>query len=1616
MTDAALLVDRFVSSTSATDAHNSLQALLDALKGNTISPETIWDDGSLLQALLDVFSLGKHGNVPLEEGPSLIGRIYQYLSKQEGSSVLLKRPAPGILMQSLLDVVSNNDESNYVRVLGLQILNSVCTKHPSLAQSQLLEIPNGLHRLADIMGEPNDQVRNELLGGVAQIIGKWPSCAKIWVFSEVCDTLIEICRAEGGLSGSILVGDCLDLVESLVDPSLADLIWQSPIFAPKLASLLDLRGGSEFIHPPKLTDDLDDILANKQVLPKLTFKEEDIIARVLRIIGILLEQKSTRAQIWKQHAPLCSLVWELALFAPPSGKPVCALPSPKLQQEALEYTGQFFNSPEILARHNGVDRLLYLVCTGGGAASEKHKMGLSQAALYVLRQTLSPQGRQDILTHSLAPPTDGEPAPTAVMKLLNTVFENLESSSTELNRRRINLVGALGALGVFLDTPTNREVMLAIAPTLVGALLTNAEKQEDTIVTLALLRFACEWVVETPTVVQAFLASSHSTCLSILLKDESVGAMVGFLLGLCMEYMSTDEEKHGGWTRQSIMESLGKKGGMSGYQTSLEELKSADLPSSACLLEKQRFLKWYSALVLVIRRRVVQELTRGGGEDEDDGDESNASTKSLNRMVTQQAKELEELRASLSDAKATIESQEGQLAVWKRRVESTPTQLDDMLTEYSRRNVEMEETVASLKTRMQENQDSLQVQVQERDNEIAKLQEMVREWQERERQAQQERDDLHEELQGVTSAYTNLEQEYNQRTQGAAPAGQVSRGQPEGEVSHQEEPPSDELSSLRAENARLRTDALAADDWMAMAVQRMNDIGGQNLALQQEVATLREQMQQATLTGGILSVSTGITQQQLDEEQQRREDVEVRLVECGAANAKLQEEITVLRKQLEQNVAGAADAAALEGLQRRLQEEASRRQKIETELVNSKTDTTTALDSLGEAKSEKEGLERHVASTQNELERALSEIAALLEERHRMEAELVSLEKASNVSAEATAVAEERDAILASKDSELEDRRSVLASKEEELVALRHELTQSRQGLESKAEEITFLQDDVQQSRQSLESKAEEMACLQDNVQSLMQDLKSVRKELRETTRLEREEIQKRDAKIGELESRLTQNEQQSREAGQSDAAGFFGSADGRDEEIERLRSANDAAQEWMAKAVEHHQMLSEQVAALVDDKAALTKQIEELQLSTSNAALFKPDTAANETIGRLERNLSQRTDEVTKLGARIIKLESKIRVKETEMVDVREKVALCDQLQEQLQLLEDNNVSELEMRKLLEGQISQLLSEKESFNEQLSNLRQELDEKNQLTVENMASSSDEMETLTNLLIERDAELEILRDELETTKDAFADADQLRIALQNARDESSRLKAELVDARSSLTALHDKTASFEKLQAELQTMLDEAPRLEANREAEKASLDSLRDEIDSLERDRVSLTSERDFLKETVAEMQTKLDEFEAWAGASQQKITELQNEKESVEQQLISLEESEKDLREQLDTFHDEVAVKSTELFNAREELDELMVLKAELESGLERTQLQNDNLFGKNNSLEQDLKVLEAQRDELLERSNETDALLKEKEETLRAAQDNVAELQEALDGMQKQSSGVVDEWRGE
>lgn len=708
--NAALLLDRFVSASTADDTHSSLESILEGLQKGYITAEHVFDEQDVPKGLLQVLQTSQYQNWPVEQGSSLAARIYLELLKDKNAPVLTE-PSPGRLLETLVDVASDQDALPYPRVLSIQAIHKLCQAHPKQAQNQLLQAPNGLHRLGDLLHTAQDeQVRNEALL-LAGHLAAWPAVAKVWMFSEVGDVVIALAIQEGGMTGgNVVVLDCLLLLFNMLrhDAALADLVFQSPTMAPQLARLLDLRGGREFLNPAKQTtkkvvadnDNLDDLLQTgnakkeqkaERVMPRLTAAEEKIIVAVIDILSLVLENESVKLSLWKKQPALSSLVWEMGLISPPPPDQLypCAVPSAALQQRSLELTAVYFDDPVSMERHAGLDRLLYLVCTGGLGKTLNEKMGLSQAALHVLRKTMSHETANQMLMHTLAPPmgdTSPEeadsppivPSLTAVQKLLNTLMENLvapEQSDPETEeRRKLFLAGSLSALAVFMADEASREIMLRLTSdrSLVDSILnslSNSEGQADDFIPLVLLRFLCHWVYQAPGVVEAVLASSHSSVLPVLfaVKQDKVSTLVSLLLGLIMEYMD-DENKCGGWTRDSIMEMISKKG-VSRITSSLEKFKSVppkELPWSPCKLEWQLWSSWYDGCVLVVRKRVVQELT-SGDRDEDlsdspDGETSETTTThagvvSLQKLVAQQSNEIEELRKSLSGAQKVAASQ-----------------------------------------------------------------------------------------------------------------------------------------------------------------------------------------------------------------------------------------------------------------------------------------------------------------------------------------------------------------------------------------------------------------------------------------------------------------------------------------------------------------------------------------------------------------------------------------------------------------------------------------------------------------------------------------------------------------------------------------------------------------------------------------------------------------------------------------------------------------------------------------------------------------------------------------------------------------------------------------------
>ena len=187
---------------------------------------------------------------------------------------------------------------------------------------------------------------------------------------------------------------------------------------------------------------------------------------------------------------------------------------------------------------------------------------------------------------------------------------------------------------------------------------------------------------------------------------------------------------------------------------------------------------------------------------------------------------------------------------------------------------------------------------------------------------------------------------------------------------------------------------------------------------------------------------------------------------------------------------------------------------------------------------------------------------------------------------------------------------------------------------EERDELQTRVEDLKQQVNSAVQEKAQAAAQSSQNnaieTPDLQNQLTALQKELQEAIKMKDEQIYQHEATIRELQSRI------------DSGLGSYTVDDirSRDEEIEQLRQSNDAAQDWMSKAVEHHNMLSEQVATLTNENLHLKSENKEQQ----------DKLLPFEASARLTEQLEKDTE---KQGAELERLTSELEQKEQALNDL---------------------------------------------------------------------------------------------------------------------------------------------------------------------------------------------------------------------------------------------------------------------------------------------------------------------------------------------------------------------------
>jgi len=1592
-------MDRFVSASSAQDAISSLENLVDAFRtanktkndtgdmntnGNAIvwEPAWIFEHEEIAEHLVWLLQHGtlKSNEIPCDEGVHLVCQLYQHLGK---SSEAVKKPSPGILLESLLDVLDHSEHKHptYVRVLALKVLEDISKRHKSTAVNQWLQAPNGLHRIADLLAidveiNPMEEaIRNQALV-VAKSLAREAPMAKVFLFAEVECKLLDLCWKEGGLTkGSPIVIDALELIHEVLkhaDASLQDLVWQRPNVAPRLAQLLDLRGGEEFLHPkqPAKTtksdgygdgggddDDLDSLLASGDTamkpkppeksqdapIPRLLPSEEKVVQHVLDILRLLLESDSVRETVWKQHMGLCAIIWELALLSNPSNPPVCAMPTSSLQQNALSLIADKINDPVIMDRLSGLDRLLYLVCTGGGISDKfDDKLGTSQSALAVLRETLSGDRIHDILMRTLAPPPTLDenappPGPTVIQKLWNTVQENLAADTSE--ERTLFLSGALGGIGLMLCDEQSREIMSKVAPISLDQLLESLSGENEGFVQCSILRLLCEWTYECPFIAHSLLSSTASTNLAAMAAaPSSYQSLIHLLLGLAMEYL-TNEEECGGWTRNGIIQIIVKIG-ISKYTTSLEGLKMSSNSKMPCVVSDLEFKSWKkfcSQAVLIIRKRVVQELAAGSSESDDESDHTDGveengmaaskEIKPLQKLVSQQAKEMEEMRLSLEVAQNKIAVQEDQMSTWKRRLESTPTELDDMLNEFTSKKVELEQEIRSMELEHQRQKSEKEKEIESVQEKLSKSNEESNRLRNEEKEVRDDLERTEQEMKALSQAYASLEEEFQKhQNELNAEKKQNASG-------------STEVTTLRAEISRLKNDARKADEWMSMAVDKMNEMGTANMELEQQVSMLNSQIEESRAVAERISLDD-------QNKAQERQNLEINL-----------EKERALRLAAEEHLPHLED----------LRMELEREKNISVGLQKQIADTEEALSKFENIESKMESEQTKSA----ELEKRISDA----EEAARISAGRFEDERTTRLELE-----KELETNKSTQDHLTEPDTFDITERLEEMRA---EYEKKIAGKDAKIDAL----------RLSLQEKEEHKECSGGLISMNGQVTKN--NEIDEIRMSSQEEIYRLESVIRELKDRL------------GSGLGTYKIEDiqERDEEIEELRAANEAAQEWMDKAVKHHQMNSAEIQQLSEDKVNLELQLEEER---------KKITCQNGIHSSAPSNgVTEKQQELDLMSLKMIALEEELKDLKQEK-DANQGlldeygIAMDDVAVMQQQLSEyRSTISELET-KVSESSLNEENEKLRLSNEDLLKRLREFEDWAQMVQTKISEIMIAKEQAERQVEEAREEIQALRDQndslrqngtdandIEKLKQEISTLESVNDTLSNEKDSQKRQNQDLQAQCNSLLA------SSKIVEEELTALAGIKNDLEKDLAIERTSVDKLKQEISKLE------SASNDTQKHRYSDLQSRYDDLLASSKRNEEELTTLGAFRKDLEKDLAK----EKQLSLTLSSELEDLKTRNMALLDS---IDELKTNpEHQVSNSVTFTSDTIDTAGESRDQIDTAFDEMQTERIQELTRELETTkAALAEANETLssdedvmREWEDRVAQLQSNLDDAHQQ-----------
>ncbi|KZM25703.1 Type I protein arginine methyltransferase [Ascochyta rabiei] len=496
-------------------------------------------------------------------------------------------------MTILLDLLETPDL--YSRLYPLQLIRACAEARPERTQECIQTAPMGTSRLATMLDDPRDIIRNEGLGVLSDLTRSSPELQKIFVFEDVFGKVFNMIHGDGGLTqGGIVVQDCLSLLANLIRFNTSNQTYFTKMEYPgQFVRLLPAgKKAKKTRGAPEEEDDWVSPQSDKNVWGLL------IIMRMFLVKGSAATPQNQTAFVqYGLVRQLLNIAFDPAttMLIKVEALSTCAdliRGNPRMQEGFAQEQVRPFIQPATngAATPNGVanvyviEALLNLVLTP--ASNELFDMRSAGADCIKAYFHNHPQIREHFLNRAIGGHEAGDETQNALTILLegsqaspgdpyrlwfaatlifDLIFDNLQAKHTLMQVKEG-------------DAENGEEVVTCIQ-TLTANLIASLQLEEDERISIAYLMLLLGWLFEDAAAVDDFLgeASSLQSLVQAVLRPGSNHTinrgLSAALLGTIYEFSTRDSPV----PRRDLQNTLTGKLGREKYLNAITELRNHPL-------------------------------------------------------------------------------------------------------------------------------------------------------------------------------------------------------------------------------------------------------------------------------------------------------------------------------------------------------------------------------------------------------------------------------------------------------------------------------------------------------------------------------------------------------------------------------------------------------------------------------------------------------------------------------------------------------------------------------------------------------------------------------------------------------------------------------------------------------------------------------------------------------------------------------------------------------------------------------------------------------------------------------------------------------------------------------